>query len=367
MTYSKKSSLILLATLSLVALGIAAIYSSSVFLYPAKEDSMYMLKKQLIYAGLGTICLFIATYVSPFIYKKYAYHIFFASVFILLLILLPGVGTAAGGAKRWLSFNGFSFQPSELFKVALVIYLSMSLAKKGKRMRIFHIGIIPHIILPSFAMVLILLQPDFGTTIMIAAITFIMLLIGGAKSRYLFGAIIVALPIAIHSIASTPYRLKRVLAFLDPWQHRDDIGFQVVESLISLGSGQITGAGFGNGLSKLHYLPAAHTDFIFSVIGEELGFLGVTFVITCFLIITICGILIAHSCSDHFLTFLAIGITTTISLQAIFNIFVALGLAPTKGISLPFVSFGGSNLLVCMFMIGILLHIDRISHEFKNE
>lgn len=357
------SKLIISASLTLIILGIVVVYSSSgVMAHFGYQDSTFFLKRQLLFLMLGFGAFGIAFYLDPKYYQKYAYPFYFFALFLLLLVLIPGMGKSAGGAARWISLGPLRFQAGEIFKSALVIYLAMSLAKKGEKMLLFRVGIVPHLVFPGLAMGLLLLEPDFGTTIIVALVTFMMLFVGGARVAYLLGAILIAIPVLIQLVASSPYRMARVIAFLDPWTHRQEGGYQVVQSLMTLGSGGWFGMGLGQGPSKLYFLPAAHTDFILAVVGEELGFMGILLVIACFVALLYAGFQIALKTKDAFKTYLAVGLTALLTLQAILNAFVVMGLVPTKGLTLPLVSYGGSSLIVACWMIGVLF---RLSRELK--
>jgi cell division protein FtsW len=351
--------LILFATvLTLLFLGLIMTFSSSsVATAITLNDPYYYLKRQSFFALL---CLFACAFGASVPLEKvrqFAYPFYGMTLLLLVLVLIPGIGHKAGGATRWIAIGPFHLQPGEIAKLAIVVYLAMSLAKKGEKMLLFRVGIVPHLVLPGLVMGLLLLEPDFGCSFLVAMTTFVMLFVGGARVAYLFGGILLAVPALMHVVTSSPYRLKRVLAFLDPWAHRQDIGYQVVQSLIALGSGRVTGQGLGAGNSKFFYLPAAHTDFILAGIGEELGFIGVCLVMCCFLCIAWTGLKISLAQSDAFAAYLAVGLTALILAQAILNVFVVLGLAPAKGTTLPFVSYGGSSLLATGFMAGLLIQM----------
>jgi cell division protein FtsW len=275
----------------------------------------------------------------------------------LVLVLVPGVGSTIGGARRWIRVPAFSVQPAEFAKFAWVLYLAFSLAKKREKVATFSIGLLPHLAVLSVLVGLCMAEPDFGSSIGLIFLMFALLFAAGAKLSYLIGSVLVAIPIAYHAIASSPYRMQRILAFLDPWAHRHDVGYQVAESLISIGSGGIFGLGLGDGRQKLFFLPEAHTDFIFAMIGEELGLLGVSVVIGLYGIIIWRGIRAALAAPEPFGTYLGLGITSLIAFQATVNMCVAMGLVPTKGLTLPFISYGGTSLAVLMGSSGVLLSI----------
>jgi len=288
---------------------------------------------------------------------RLAYPVLIVAILGLVLVLVPGVGSTIGGARRWIRVPAFSVQPAEFAKFAWVLYLAFSLAKKQEKVATFSVGLLPHLAVLSVLVGLCMAEPDFGSSIGLIFLMFALLFAAGAKLSYLIGSVLVAIPIAYHAIASSPYRMQRILAFLDPWAHRHDVGYQVAESLISIGSGGIFGLGLGDGRQKLFFLPEAHTDFIFAMIGEELGLVGVSVVIGLYGIIIWRGIRAALSAPEPFGTYLGLGITSLIAFQAIVNMCVAMGLVPTKGLTLPFVSYGGTSLAVLMASAGVLLSI----------
>lgn len=358
MSQITKPVLLLIPTL-LMLLSLVVVYSSSAILGEAQyHDSFFFLKRQAVFVALsfGTIYLGYITRLD--FLRKYALWCYLFGLVLLLLVLIPGIGKSAGGAARWIQIGGFRLQGGEVMKLALIIYLATSLAKKSKEMQNFGTGIVAHLIFPGVAMGLLLLEPDLGTAFLLASVSFVLLFLGGARIGYLIGSILLAVPILVHVIATSPYRLGRIIAFLDPWAHRFDVGYQVVESLITFGSGQSTGVGFGLGPSKLFFLPAAHTDFILAVVGEELGFLGIVFLFGLFFLLGAAGLSVALRAQDRFLALLSAGLTSMLILQMLFNVFVVMGLAPTKGVTLPFMSSGGSSMLISALMVGLLLRVD---------
>ncbi|MEM7589093.1 MAG: putative lipid II flippase FtsW [Myxococcota bacterium] len=360
MTTQWRPLMLLVSVFTLMGLGWVMAYSGSAFVL---SDGFFFAKRHGVHLVLGALCMVVAVGLHPRMYRRFAYLLYGLAMLVLVLVLIPGVGRRVGGSARWLDLGFLRVQGGEILKIALVFYLAMSLAKKGDKMRLFHAGIIPHIVIPGLAVGLLLAEPDFGTAFVAVSVTFIMLFIGGARTSYLLAMALVALPLALHAVTSSTYRLRRLIAFLDPWSHRQDSGYQVVESLIAMGSGQLSGTGVGQGPAKLHFLPAAHTDFVLSLIGQEWGFFGVSVVLLCFVSITVVGLRAAISQTDLFCRYLAVGITTTLVLQAVVNTFVALGIVPTKGITLPFVSYGGASLLISCFMAGILLQLSTTCPE----
>ncbi|MBI5286193.1 MAG: cell division protein FtsW [Deltaproteobacteria bacterium] len=251
----------------------------------------------------------------------------------------------------------FTFQPSEVAKLMLVIYLAYSLSQKVDRIKTFSIGFLPHIIISGLIILLILKEPDFGTAVVLGGITIFMMYIAGVRFTYLVTLFLITLPFIYLMITQVGYRMNRIMAFLNPWKDPEGGGFQIVQSLLAFGAGGIWGVGLGEGRQKLLYLPEAHSDFILSVVGEELGLLGVSTILILYLFFLICGIRIALKAGDLFGSYLALGITLLITLQAIVNTGVVMGLLPPKGLALPFISYGGTSLVVNMVGVGILLNI----------
>jgi cell division protein FtsW len=238
-----------------------------------------------------------------------------------------------------------------------VVYLAYSLAKKREKVRSFSIGFLPHLLIAGLLVGLCMLEPDFGSSVALLFLMFVMLFAAGAKLSYLIGSVLLAIPFAYHAITSSPYRYQRIMSFLDPWANRQGAGYQVAESLMSVGSGGLWGLGLGEGRQKLFFLPEAHSDFIFAILGEEMGLLGVTLVILLYAVVIWRGIRIALNAAEPFGCYLALGITTLFAFHAAVNMSVVLGLLPTKGLTLPFVSYGGSSLVVCLAAAGILLSV----------
>jgi len=292
--------------------------------------------------------------------RPFAVPFLLGCIALLVAVLIPGIGRAGGGATRWLPIGPLALQPGELAKPMVVVLLAAALARRHERDQAGEQrpNLWIPLAVPGLMMGLLLLEPDFGSTVILAVLTFLMLFVGGTRISYLLLALLGALPLGYHLIASSPYRMRRLLSFLDPWSHRYDIGYQVSESLISVGSGGVTGLGIGDGRQKLFFLPAAHTDFIFSIIGEELGLIGVALVIISFACIIVAGLSLARRASSPFGCYLALGLTSLVGLQAMTNMAVTLGLAPTKGLTLPLVSYGGSSLLATCFALGLLLGVD---------
>ncbi len=352
---------LLFPVLFLVGIGLVMVYSASSALALKKFGSSYFfLKKQAIFALVGLVALVAARHFPYRLWQKLAYPAV-AVVFLLLLAVLIGWGHTAGGATRWLRVAGFTFQPSELARIALTIYLAYSLSKKSDRLHDFSIGFMPHIIVLAMLLVPMTLQPDFGSVVILTLLTGIMMFAGGVPMRHLLLSSIVLLPVGIYLLVSAEYRIRRLMSFLDPWQYATAEGYQTIHSLMAFGSGGLWGAGIGKSLQKLFYLPEPHTDFIFSVIGEEFGLMGVTLTVALYSLIIWRGIAIARQTQDLFGALLSFGLTAALALQVCINMGVALGMLPTKGLTLPFLSYGGTSLVLNMAAIGILMNIGTVT------
>ncbi|TAN43628.1 MAG: putative lipid II flippase FtsW [Nitrospirae bacterium] len=352
---------LLLAMLLLMAFGSLMIYSSTSVITPllAKRNitEFYYFKRHLFTMVLGFMVLFFTYRIKPSSLEKAAVPLLIFSFVLLTMVFLPYIGVKAGGARRWIRLWPTTFQPSELVKLAMVIFLARYLSQPDYDTKKFTSFIKPLVVMALFQVVF-LKQPDFGSTMSLAFITLSMLFISGMRLRYLAPVLLLAVPV-IYKLVMEPYRLRRITSFLDPWKDPLGSGFQLVQSFIALGSGGITGLGLGESKQKLSFLPASHTDFIFCLVGEELGLVGATVLIALFVFLFMRGISISNRSEDKFVCYLSYGLTLMISLQALINFAVVTGMVPTKGLPLPFLSYGGSALLVNMAAIGILLRISR--------
>lgn len=359
---NKKSAdfILLFAVLTLLTIGIIMIFSaSSIRGEELFNDSYHFLKRQIIFAIIGIIAMLITMNIDYHIYKDHAKLILLFVVILLAIVLIPGLGKKVGGSRRWLGIAGFGGQPSELAKLALVIYIAQFYTRKNDLIKNFKKGILPILIVTGVMFILILMEPDLGTAVLLLAIVFIMLFANGAKIWHLLTILIVSIPAVFYFIFQEPYRRERFLAFLDPWSDPLDTGYHIIQSLLALGSGGIFGVGLGNSHQKFLYLPEPGTDFIFAIIGEELGFLACLLVVLLYLIIAWKGLKISYNTTDRFGSILATGITVMITVQAILNIAVVTASMPITGITLPFISYGGSSLILFLFSTGILLNISK--------
>jgi cell division protein FtsW len=351
--------LLLASVLALTALGAVMVYSASAI--PASQsarlghDEFYYLKRQLLAAGIGIGLLAVTLRLGARRLSALAYPIL--GLTVVMLLLVPLVGKTAGGAQRWIPLGPLHFQPAEAAKVALVLYLARSLSRKGEKVRIFSIGLLPHVLVTGTLVALCLWQSDLGTGVILFVVLFAMLFAAGAKVSYLLAAAALAAPVAFHLVKSVPYRWERVRAFLDPEAYRHGPGFQLWESLLGTAHGGWLGQGLGQGKGKLFYLPAAHTDFIAAVLAEEAGLLGILLLLALFGLFVWRGIRAALRAADPFGCYAALGVTTLVAAQALVNLAVVFGLLPTKGLTLPFVSYGGSSLLTLLAASGVLLAV----------
>lgn len=353
--------LIFFATMLLLAIGIVMVFSASYY-ETLEADPYFYVRKQLMWGFLGVIAMIIISKIDYYRWKKLANFGFFATLVLLVLVIIPGVGHEANNATRWLDLGFTKLQPSELMKLAVVVFIAKMLSKHGYKADSFIFGLGPYLLLIGVIGGLIILQPDLGTVIAIAGIIFVMLFAAGLRWRHIIFCGLAAIGLVAVLIYQEPYRLNRIVGFLDPWSHADAAGYQIINALYALGSGGFFGMGLGNSRQKLDFLPEQHTDFIFPILAEEMGFIGAFFVLVLFFVIAWRGYRVAMRCPDAFGSYLAVGLTTTIVLQAIINIGVVTGSMPVTGIALPFISYGGSSLLISMAGIGVLLNISRYSN-----
>ena len=355
------NSKVVLVTMSmLLMIGIVMIYSSSaVYAFSRTGDSLYFVKRHLACLSVGIIGAILCMLVPVRAIAGNAKWIMLFLIFLLILVLVPGIGSQAGGARRWIRFFGFGIQPSELAKFALVLYLADLTARKKYLMTNFKYGIVPPVLIISVTSVLILMEPDMGTAVAVLFAGITLLFVSGVRLKHLSYIAISALPVMCLAVLMEPYRVRRILAFVNPWADAKGTGFQLVQSFIALGSGGFFGAGLGESRQKLFYLPASHTDFIFSIIGEELGFLGTFAVLTLFALFIWFSLRIAFKLHDTFSSRAVMGIGVIIAFEVIVNVGVSTGLLPTKGLPLPFISYGGSSLISHMAACGLILNLAR--------
>jgi len=354
-----------LTVLALTSIGIVMVYSASSVAAQAQfHDSAWFLKRQLMYAAVGLAAMSVAWRLHYEKLRQITLPLLTVTFITLVLVLMPHIGRVAGGARRWLSFGGpVNFQPAELAKLAIILYLANFLANRGERTREFGAGIVPPLLVLGLLALPILKQPDLGSVLILVMIAFVMLFIGGARIVHLMMVATAAVPAVLAVISRAGYRSQRLLAFLDPWRDPRGSGFHIIQSLLALGSGGVLGLGLGHSRQKFFYLPERHTDFIFAIIGEELGLMGTAAVLLLFLLLAIWGYRIAARAPDRYSALLTSGLTTMLVGQAVLNIGVVSGSLPITGVPLPFISFGGSSLVLSYIAVGILLNISQYAHE----
>lgn len=353
---------IIAITLVLLLTGIVMIFSSSAVLAAEKyNDSYYFLKRQIVFALIGVAAMVYFMRIDYRNLARYSYLIYAAVIISLVIVLIPGIGHSVNGAQRWIRLGAVTWQPAEFAKLGLVIFFAGFLTKKMNSGKIenFSFGFIPCMAALGVVALLIQLQPDLGTSLMIGLVVFCMFIVAGMRLSYIFGASVFIIPFLVVTVYNVEYRRRRILSFLDPWEDFSDSGYQIIQSFVALSRGGVSGTGLGAGQQKLFYLPEPHTDFIFAIIGEELGFIGAMLIIILFAIFTWRGLRVGLNAPDRFGSLLAIGITLAIGLQAIINISVTLGMAPTKGLPLPLISLGGSALIMWLISIGLLLNVSE--------
>lgn len=347
------------AIVALVAFGVVMVYSASaVFAHTRYDNAQHFLIRQSIFAVMGLVGMVAIARFDYHRLRALTYPMLLGSTGLLTMTVL-GLGRRAGGAARWIQVGPVNIQPAEIVKVAMICWLAYSLSKKSEHIRSFSIGFLPHVLMAIVLMLLCLKQPDFGSAVMIGMLTFVMLFAAGARLGYILGAGMLALPIVYYLVAGSEYRMRRITAFLSPFEHRYSAGYQVAESMMSFGAGGATGVGIGDSRQKLFYLPEAHTDFISAIVGEELGLVGYVCMVLTFLVVVYRGLRAAFMAVDDYGVYLAVGISMFIGMQTFTNLAVAVGLLPTKGLVLPFISYGGSALLVNCLAVGILLNVSR--------
>jgi cell division protein FtsW len=355
----KTDKLLFLATLLLVCASVVMVYSASAVLAMDRYHQPYLyLAKQLTWAVLGLFLFFVVMRID---YHNYRQPVVIWSILAVVGLALVAVLFAReiNGTRRWFGMGGIGVQPSELAKIALILFTAAILERRMERIEEISYSLLPIGIVLAVMSGLILLQPDFGTAASLVGIIAVMIFAAGLPYRYLFGLALVAAPMAAFILWSAEYRRRRLLAFLNPWEDPLGDGFQVIQSLIAVGTGGIAGLGLMGGVQKLFYLPEPHTDFIYAVISEELGLIGATAILVCFCIITWRGLRTALRAPDRFGSFLALGLTMMVAIQAFTNMSVVLGLLPTKGIPLPLVSAGGSSLLISLVGMGMLVNVSQ--------
>ncbi len=346
-------------SLGLVAFGVVMVFSASHILALDKYgDAYYFVKRHVLWAVLGFACMLAISKTDPLRLRKIAYPLMFASILLLLLVLAPGIGREAGGAQRWLMLGSTSFQPAEAAKVGLVIFMAHFLALKGESLNDWLFGFLPPVGFSGIILVLILLQPDLGTATLVAAVVGVLLFLAGARPLHLGVCAFTTGSVLLGMVIFAPWRMKRIFAFWDPFSAAKGAGYQLIQSQLAVARGGLAGLGLGEGKQKLFYLPEPHTDFIYAVVGEEMGLIGALCVAAAFVVLLWRGFQIAMRCENSFTALMAAGLTFLVVAQGFLNMAVATGLLPTTGIPLPLISLGGSSLVFTLISLGLLISIE---------
>ncbi len=348
---------LLAAVLGLLGIGTIEIYSATAAEGLTRfHDSTYFLQRQGLFVALGGFAMWFAAGMDYRRLRQYCYPLL-AIAMILLAVALAA--PSRNGAKRWIPLGPLTFQPVEIAKLALVTYLASSLGRKADQLKTFTIGFVPHLVVCGAMMVLLLKQPDLGSSVVLGATTLGMLFMAGTRVSYILLAVLGSAPVAYHLVVGTPWRMQRFLAYFNPEAYANGEAYQFLQARLAMGSGGVTGAGLGGGHQTLGFMPEAHNDFILAPIGEEMGYLGVAIVLLCFGVLVWRGVRAALGARDVFGGYLAFGITLLFGVQVLFNVGVVLGVVPNKGITLPLVSYGGSSLVITMFLVGLLFNVGR--------
>ncbi len=361
---SRARSILFGSAAILTAVGIVMIYSSSaIYAYDKMGDSAYFLKRHLVYVFAGlALSAFVASMDLENI-RRHSKRILIFMLVLMVLVLIPHIGTSTGGARRWFRVLGFSFQPSEFLKIALILYLADFLERRRETLADIRHTVMPALVVLGLCSGLVLKQPDLGTTVTLAMVALLMFFAAGFRLRHMATIILASLPALAYAMLAKPYRRKRILAFFHPWDDPRGVGFQIIQSFLALGSGGLFGVGLGRSQQKLFYLPESHTDFIFAIIGEELGFVGTGAITLLFGAFIFSGMVIVFRSKNLYSQLVSLGLIGLIGFEVIINIGVSLGALPTKGLSLPFISYGGTALLANMMALGLLWNISRQALE----
>jgi cell division protein FtsW len=351
--------------ISLAAFGLVMVYSASyIFSQEKVGDGLYYFNKHIVFLTIGFMGMTACRFTDYKVWGKLAMPLFFGCLGLVALTFIPGIAHRAGGASRWINIGAFTLQPVELAKVTLVMLMAWRLTREGQDFNKITTGFFYHLWPPVLMVGLCMLQPDFGSSALVIATTAFLLYLSGIRLKYLFGAAGAVVPFLVAAMLLAPYRRARVMTFLDPWADPQGKGFQIVQSFIAFYRGGLFGAGLGNSRAKVFYLPEAHNDFILSVVGEELGFIGIFLLSCAFLLLIFRGIRVSAKADTKFGSVLAAGLTILLGLSVFWNAAIVLGLFPTKGMNMPFISSGGTSVLCTLSIVGILLNI---SAQAKKE
>ncbi|WP_174733839.1 stage V sporulation protein E [Mesobacillus harenae] len=354
--------ILMIITFSLLCVGLIMVYSASAVWAEYKfDDSFFFAKRQMLFAGVGIMAMFFIMNIDYWTWRTWSKLILIICFVLLVLVLIPGIGNVRNGSRSWIGVGAFSVQPSEFMKLAMIAFLAKFLSVNQKLITSFKKGLGPALLLVFTAFGMIMLQPDLGTGTVMVGTCVVMIFIAGARVSHFAALGLLGAAGFVGLILSAPYRIKRITSFLDPWEDPLGSGFQIIQSLYAIGPGGLFGLGLGQSRQKFFYLPEPQTDFIFAILAEELGFIGGSFVLLLFSLLLWRGIRIALGAPDLYGSFLAVGIVAMIAIQVMINIGVVIGLMPVTGITLPFLSYGGSSLTLMLMAVGVLLNISRYS------
>ncbi|WP_110112921.1 stage V sporulation protein E [Bacillus sp. CGMCC 1.16541] len=353
---------LIIVTLSLLTIGLIMVYSASAVWATYKfDDSFFFAKRQMLFAGLGVVSMFVIMNIDYWTWRTWAKAIIIVCFVMLIMVLIPGVGLVRNGSQSWIGVGAFSIQPSEFMKFAMITFLAKFLSDNQKNITSFKKGLMPSLGLVFLAFGIIMLQPDLGTGTVLVGTCVVMIFVAGAKISHFVWLGLIGVGGFVGLVLSAPYRIKRITSFLDPWEDPLGSGFQIIQSLYAIGPGGLLGLGLGQSRQKFFYLPEPQTDFIFAILAEELGFIGGSLILILFSLLLWRGIRIALGAPDLYGSFLALGIISMIAIQVMINIGVVTGLMPVTGITLPFLSYGGSSLTLMLAAVGVLLNVSRYS------
>ena len=367
LSIKKNGKIVLFCVLILVIMGVYEVYSSSKIWALYKEnDSFYYLKRQLLFAVIGVASMFGSMRINLKYIFKYYKQILCIGLLMLVLVLIPGIGIVRGGSRSWFGIGSFAIQPAEFFKAAIIIYSAVYLEKNYRKTNKFFKGVFPLLFMTLIGFGLIMLQPDLGSGVVMIGAVVLMSIVSRTSIKHYFKLALLGSIAFVILVISEPYRINRITAFIDPWKDPLGTGFQIIQSLYALGPGGLLGSGLDGSIQKHFYLPEPQTDFIFAIFAEEFGFIGCSIVLLIFGCLIVNGYKIARHTNDLKKSFLAVGITSLIAIQVIINLCVVVGLFPVTGITLPFFSYGGSSLVIILFLSGLLIGIDRKEVEHEN-
>jgi len=363
--HTKKSNpdfILIVVTLMLLSIGLIMVYSASAIWAAYKfDDSFFFVKRQMLFAGIGVFAMFFIMNINYWTWRTWAKVLVIVCFILLIAVLIPGIGMERNGSRSWIGVGAFSIQPSEFMKLAMIAFLAKFLSEQQKYITTIKKGLAPSLGLVFLAFGMIMLQPDLGTGTVMVGTCVVMIFVAGARIIHFVWLGLMGVAGFVVLVLSAPYRIKRITSFLDPWEDPLGSGFQIIQSLLAIGPGGLFGLGLGQSRQKFFYLPEPQTDFIFAIISEELGFIGGSFVILLFALLLWRGIRIALGAPDLYGSFVAVGIISMVAIQVMINIGVVSGLIPVTGITLPFLSYGGSSLTLMLMAIGVLLNISRYS------